>query len=200
MLRIVGWQNAMFVLLFFFLFRFVHTSSPSHPDQCDPTPSPRHCSRACVRTELLLLLLLLHTLHRSHIAPSLCRCACASKLNYIPTPLPLLLHAALLAFLHVTCNRVSLPEDATRDGVNLVITPKNTLRVSYAFEGRRPLFKDVSLPKDADLSQISAKFKAEQKERAGESGENYVAVGAVSGLEITVGKAAVPEPKRVHIE
>lgn len=98
------------------------------------------------------------------------------------------------------CNRVSLPEDATREGINLVVTPKNTLRVSYASEGRRSLFKDVNLPKDADLTQISAKFEAEQEERAGESGENSVAVGAVSALEITVGKAAVPEPKRVNIE
>lgn len=96
--------------------------------------------------------------------------------------------------------RVSLPEDATREGINLVVTPKNTLRVSYASEGRRSLFKDVNLPKDADLTQISAKFEAEQEERAGESGENSVAVGAVSALEITVGKAAVPEPKRVNIE
>lgn len=97
-------------------------------------------------------------------------------------------------------NRVSLPEDATRDGIKLVVTPNNTLRVSYTSEGRRSLFKDVNLPKDADLSQISAKFEAEHKETDGENGGNSVSVGAVSALEVTVGKAAVPEPKRVNIE
>ena len=97
--------------------------------------------------------------------------------------------------------RVALPEDATRDDVKLTITSQDTLRVSYSAEGQRSFSKDVRLPNDADLSQISAQFEAEHEERGGGgSGASSVAVGAVSGLEITVQKAAVPDPKIVDIQ
>lgn len=65
-----------------------------------------------------------------------------------------------------------------------------------------PFFKDVRLPKDALFSEISAKFEAEQGNESNDkqgAGESSTAGQGVSSLEVTVGKVAPPEPKRVDI-
>lgn len=115
--------------------------------------------------------------------------------------LTLLLRTAVL------CDRVALPEGATREDVKLVITPENYVRVSFATEGRRSIYKDVRLPKDALLSEISAKFVAEQQQQqqqqeksAAEDGEgSSTAEQGVSSLEIKVGRELPQASKRIDI-
>lgn len=107
-------------------------------------------------------------------------------------------------------HRVALPEGATRDSVKLTVTPRDFLRISYQLDDGRsfPMSKDVRLPKDALLSEISAKFEAEdtvETEKNVESGETSgeapasTGGGGVSSLEVTVGKAVPPQPKQVEI-
>ncbi|CAN0017910.1 unnamed protein product [Ectocarpus sp. 4 AP-2014] len=115
----------------------------------------------------------------------------------------------------------ALPEGTTREDVKLTVNPSNSIRVavsaiSTAAAGGggggpdRPVYKDVVLPKDAILSEISAKFEAEQhrdeKGNAEEGGGKATAggsgptkEGAVAGVEVTVGKASPPQPKNVEI-
>lgn len=93
--------------------------------------------------------------------------------------------------------RVSLPEGATRDDVKLTMTPDNALRVSFSAEGRRSLAKEVRLPGDAQVSEISAKFEAEdhREEEEGEPGSE----AGIASLTVFVGKAVPPQPRRVDI-
>eukprot|EP00903_Cladosiphon_okamuranus_P010944 g10336.t1 len=109
--------------------------------------------------------------------------------------------------------RVALPEGVTRDNVKLVANPNSSLRVTVSAnseEGGRSMYKDVSLPKDALIEDISAKFQAEQQQDETENnqkqGVNEEAVAcnvaggdAVSGLEVTVGRAVPPQPKTIDI-
>lgn len=60
------------------------------------------------------------------------------------------------------------------------------------------MYRDVRLPNNALLSNISAKFDLEQQETSSE-GEKSSKEGRVSSLQITVGKATPPEPKLVDI-
>lgn len=94
-----------------------------------------------------------------------------------------------------------MPEGTTRDEVTLTATPGNALRVTFAAKGRRSLYKDVRLPKDALFSEISAKFEAEGKHGEGgdEASSSTAVEDGVSGLEISVGRAVPPQPKRVDI-
>lgn len=105
----------------------------------------------------------------------------------------------------------------TRDNVDLTVSPDRSLRVTISAPAANgasghSVYKDVLLPKDAILSDISAKFKAEPQEEhegnvkkgdAAAEGEGASAdvggPGMVSGLEVTVGKAAPPQPKSVDI-
>ncbi|CAM9733792.1 unnamed protein product [Ectocarpus sp. 12 AP-2014] len=118
--------------------------------------------------------------------------------------------------------RFALPEGTTREDVKLTVNPSNSIRVAVSATSTaaagggggggpyRPVYKDVVLPKDAILSEISAKFEAEQhrdeKGNAQERGEKATAgdggatkEGAVAGVEVTVGKASPPQPKNVEI-
>lgn len=71
------------------------------------------------------------------------------------------------------------------------------------------MYKDVFLPKDALIEEISAKYEVE-KEDEGESSKegdakgakvasNVAGAGAVSGLEVTVARATPPQPKTIDI-
>ncbi|CAN0186556.1 unnamed protein product [Ectocarpus sp. 8 AP-2014] len=118
--------------------------------------------------------------------------------------------------------RFALPEGTTREDVKLTVNPSNSIRVAVSATRTaaagggggggpdRSVYKDVALPKDAILSEISAKFEAEQhrdeKGNAEEEGEKATAggggatkEGAVAGVEVTVGKASPPQPKNVEI-
>lgn len=118
--------------------------------------------------------------------------------------------------------RFALPEGTTREDVKLTVNPSNSIRVAVSATSTaaagggggggpdRPVYKDVVLPKDAILSEISAKFEAEQHRdengNAEEGGEKATAggggtakEGAVAGVEVTVGKASPPQPKNVEI-
>ncbi|CAB1117150.1 unnamed protein product [Ectocarpus sp. CCAP 1310/34] len=112
--------------------------------------------------------------------------------------------------------RFALPEGTTREDVKLTVNPSNSIRVAVSARSTaaagpdRPVYKDVVLPKDAILSEISAKFEAEQhrdgKGTIEEEGEEATAggggatkEGAVAGVEVTVGKASPPQPKHVEI-
>lgn len=90
---------------------------------------------------------------------------------------------------------MALPDGATRKNVSLTATLDNAIRVSFAPEGRQsPFAKDVRLPRDAQLNQISAKF-VDGDEIPRLSGDG----GGVVGIEVIVGKARAPEPKRINI-
>ncbi|CAN0132485.1 unnamed protein product [Ectocarpus sp. 8 AP-2014] len=122
--------------------------------------------------------------------------------------------------------RFALPEGTTREDVKLTVNPSNSIRVAVSATSTaaaggdggggggggpdRSVYKDVALPKDAILSEISAKFEAEQhrdeKGNAEEGGEKATVggggatkEGAVAGVEVTVGKASPPQPKNVEI-
>ncbi|CBN80281.1 expressed unknown protein [Ectocarpus siliculosus] len=119
--------------------------------------------------------------------------------------------------------RFALPEGTTREDVKLTVNPSKSIRVAVSATSTaaaggggggggpdRSVYKDVALPKDAILSEISAKFEAEQhpdeKGNAEEGGEKATAggggatkEGAVAGVEVTVGKASPPQPKNVEI-
>lgn len=89
---------------------------------------------------------------------------------------------------------MALPEGAKRDNVKLTVSPDDILRVSFAAEGQRSVSKDVRLPRDALVAQVSAKFQAESDgDVTAEEGEG------VSALEITVAKSVPPEPKTIEI-
>ncbi len=105
-------------------------------------------------------------------------------------------------------HRVALPEGTTRDNVKLTVNPDNSLRVTAsapATNGGSSIYKNVFLPKDALTSEISAKFEAEQSdEKEGSKEEGGVArgaerEGAVSGVEVSVGRAVPPQPKNIEI-
>lgn len=104
--------------------------------------------------------------------------------------------------------RIALPEGTTRDNVKLSVNPDRSLRVTAsaaAAEGApdRSVYKDVFLPKDALLSNVSAKFEAEQLQGGDKKDEGAstkdAGTGAVSGLEVTVGRVAPPEPQSINI-
>ncbi|CAM9777478.1 unnamed protein product [Ectocarpus fasciculatus] len=118
--------------------------------------------------------------------------------------------------------KFALPEGTTRENVKLTVNPSNSIRVTVSATSTaatggggggpdRSVYKDVVLPKDALLSEVSAKFEVEQhrddkKNNAEEGGEKAMASGggaakegAVAGLEVTVGKSAPPQPKNVEI-
>eukprot|EP00752_Nemacystus_decipiens_P005348 g4849.t1 len=108
--------------------------------------------------------------------------------------------------------RVALPEGVTRDNVKLTANSDSSLRVTVsanAEDGGRSIYKDVFLPKDALIEDVSAKFEAEQqgeeksdsKDDVEEEADANKASGAdaVSGLEVTVGRAAPPQPKTIDI-
>lgn len=83
--------------------------------------------------------------------------------------------------------------------MKLTVTPDNTIRVSFSPDaGARSAFKDVRLPRNALLSEISAKFQAEPESEQGE-GERAVIGAGISGLEITVGKVVPPAPTVIDI-
>ncbi len=106
-------------------------------------------------------------------------------------------------------HRVALPEGTTRDNVKLTVNPDNSLRVTAsapAMKGGPSVYKNVFLPKDALTSEISAKFEAEQsdekegsKEERGGVASGAEREGAVSGVEVSVGRAVPPQPKNIEI-
>ncbi|CAN0373955.1 unnamed protein product [Pylaiella littoralis] len=130
--------------------------------------------------------------------------------------------------------KVALPEGSTRDKVKLTANPDKSLRVTVSDGsttaavdgGGRSLYKDVRLPKDALLSEISAKFETEQEHNEGQSANSRIKeegrdgvegaattaaadevdatktrIGgaSVSGLEVAVGRAVPPQSKRIDI-
>lgn len=113
--------------------------------------------------------------------------------------------------------RFALPEGMTRYNVHLTVSPDRSLRVTVstpASDGSpaASVYKDVRLPKDAILSDISARFIPEHQDehlgdrKKGDAGkaerasDDVGAAGMVSGLEVTVGKEAPPRPKSIDIE
>ncbi|CAN0166771.1 unnamed protein product [Discosporangium mesarthrocarpum] len=102
--------------------------------------------------------------------------------------------------------RVELPEGATRDSVQLSLLPGGTLlKISYVPpEGSNPrsrlTARTLRLPRDADVTAITAQFEAEGNTGAGdEEVEGATAKGGVSALEVTVPKAECPEPRQIKI-
>lgn len=153
------------------------------------------------------------------LGPVLHECCTTSKcaltlITHAPNPAP---HQCYHVY------RFALPEGTTRENVKLTVNPSNSIRVAVSAASTaaagggggagpdRPVYKDVVLPKDALLTEISAKFEAEQhrdeKRSAEEGGEKAMAggggsatrEGAVAGVEVTVGKASPPQPKNVEI-
>ena len=105
-------------------------------------------------------------------------------------------------------NRVALPEGTAREDVKLTVNPDNSLRITGsapAAEGGPSFDRNVFLPKDAVTSEISAKFETEQSDKnEGNEEDGGVAfgvesAGAVSGVEVTVGRAIPPPPKNIEI-
>lgn len=92
---------------------------------------------------------------------------------------------------------MALPEGATRGNVTLTVTEDEALRVTLTRAGQRPISKEVRLPRDAVLSDVSARFEAEEA-RGGEESPAASEV-AVSGLEAVVGRADAAEPKQIEI-
>lgn len=67
-------------------------------------------------------------------------------------------------------------------------------------DGRRPVDKDVQLPKDALLSQVSAKFDAEKAEDGVPPSSSSPSVEErVSSLQVTIGKETNLEAKNIDI-
>lgn len=97
-------------------------------------------------------------------------------------------------------HRVDLPEQATRDNVSLTVLPSNALRVTFApDDGRRPVDKDVQLPKDALLLRVSAKFEDDAPSSYSPPSVSSSVEGRVSSLQVTVGKETNLETKNVDI-
>lgn len=79
----------------------------------------------------------------------------------------------------------------------LTVTPDNAIRVSFAAHGRRSTSKDVRLPLDAVLSEITAKFQADDSED--ENQGVPMSKRGVSSLEVAVGRAVPQQPKHIDI-
>lgn len=102
--------------------------------------------------------------------------------------------------------RFALPQGATRDDVELMVTPDNNgLRVAFFGEGNHMVSKAVCLPSDASFSDISARFTPEPRKRgrggaAGGGLEGGKISRNVAGLEVSVGRAAPQLPKSIEIK
>lgn len=148
-----------------------------------------------------------HVLSRSSRLRPTSRCRITTVAVFDLLPLSYLLRIPSATF--TGPRRIALPEGTTRDNVKLSVNPDRSLRITASAavaEGTpdRSVYKDVVLPKDALLSDVSAKFEAEQlrddgKKDADGASSNDAGVGAVSGLEITVGKVVPPQPKTIDI-
>ncbi|CAM9245368.1 unnamed protein product [Ectocarpus sp. 12 AP-2014] len=102
--------------------------------------------------------------------------------------------------------KFALPQGATRDDVELMVTPDNNgLRVAFFGEGNHMVSKAVYLPSDASFSDISARFTPEPRKRgrggaAGGGLEGGKKSRNVAGLEVAVGRAAPQLPKSIEIK
>lgn len=115
--------------------------------------------------------------------------------------------------MNTRARRVALPNGATRDDVQLMVTPyNNDLRVIVIADGNRTVSKAVKLPCDALFTDISARFTPETVPEKGMSDEandrktrgsraaasgKKTRGGGVSSLEITVGRVL---PKSIDIK